>query len=104
MVDHEQEWVADLSSNSFLFNSTHMDLTSELLLKFPATQISTLKISKSRITIHPQAYGFNLCYLNMFKNLTADLDISNHIKNSMCGKLQNLMATPFSIFTHILAI
>jgi hypothetical protein len=58
-----------------------MDLTSELLLKFPATQISTLKnFKKRRITIHPQAYGFNLCYLNMFKNLTADLDISNRIK------------------------
>ncbi|OTG71167.1 hypothetical protein B9T38_10220 [Acinetobacter sp. ANC 4218] len=58
-----------------------MDLTSELLLKFPATQISTLKnFKKSRIIIHPRAYGFNLCYLNMFKNLTADLDISNRIK------------------------
>ncbi len=48
----------------FLFNSTFMDLTSELLLKFPATQISTVKnFKKSRITIHPQAYGFNLMLL-----------------------------------------
>lgn len=58
-----------------------MDLTSELLLKFPATQISTVKnFKKSRITIHPHAYGFNLCYLNMWKNLAVDLDISNRIK------------------------
>ena len=58
-----------------------MDLTSELHLKFPATQTSTVKnFKKSRITIHPRAYGFNLCYLNMFKNLAADLDISNRIK------------------------
>jgi len=60
---------------------TFMDLTSELLLKFPATQISTVKnFKKSRITIHPHAYGFNLCYLNMWKNLAVDLDISNRIK------------------------
>ena len=58
-----------------------MDLTSELLLKFPATRISTVKnFKKSRIIIHPCAYGFNVCYLNMFKNLAADLDISNRIK------------------------
>ena len=58
-----------------------MNLTSELLLKFPTTQTSTVKnFKKSRITIHPHAYGFNLCYLNMWKNLAVDLDISNRIK------------------------
>lgn len=58
-----------------------MDLTSELLEKFPSKQIKTVQnFKKSRIIIHPRAYGFNLCYLNMFKNLVADLDISNRIK------------------------
>lgn len=77
-----------------------MDLTSELLLKFPATQISTLKnFKKSRITIHPQAYGFNLCYLNMFKNLTADLDISNRIKELHVWKSEKIDG--YTIFNNI---
>ena len=58
-----------------------MDLTSELILKFPEKQTKIVKnFKKSRIIIHPHAYGFNLCYLNMFKNLVTDLDISNRIK------------------------
>ena len=77
-----------------------MDLTSELLLKFPATQISTLKnFKKRRITIHPQAYGFNLCYLNMIKNLTADLDISNRIKELHVWKTSEF--DDYSIFNNI---
>ena len=77
-----------------------MDLTSELLLKFPVTQIITLKnFKKSRITIHPQAYGFNLCYLNMFKNLTADLDISNRIKELHVWKTSEF--DDYSIFNNI---
>lgn len=77
-----------------------MDLTSELLLKFPATQISTVKnFKKSRIIIHPCAYGFNLCYLNMFKSLAADLDISNHIKELHVWKTSEFDG--YTIFNNI---
>ena len=81
-----------------------MNLTSELLLKFPTTQTSTVKISKSRITIHPHAYGFNLCYLNMWKNLAVDLDISNRIKELHVWKTPEFDSyTVLIIFTYILA-
>lgn len=77
-----------------------MDLTSELLLKFPETQISTVKnFKKSRIIIHPCAYGFNLCYLNMFKNLAADLDISSRIKELHVWKTSEFDG--YTIFNNI---
>ena len=77
-----------------------MDLTSELLLKFPATQISTLKnFKKSRIIIHPYAFGLNLCYLHMFKNLAADLDISNRLKELHVWKTANFDG--YTIFNNI---
>ena len=58
-----------------------MDLASELLLQFPKTQIRTVKnFPKIKIMIDPDAYGFYLCYLNMFKNITIDFDISSRRK------------------------
>src|SRR5690606_1721970 len=77
-----------------------MDLTSELILKFPEKQTKIVKnFKKSRIIIHPHAYGFNLCYLNMFKNLVTDLDISNRIKELHVWKTSEFDS--YTIFNNI---
>lgn len=77
-----------------------MDLTSELNAKFPSIQIRTVQnFKKTKIIIHSNAFGLNLCYLNLFKNLTADLDISNHIKELHVWKTAS--SDGYSIFNNI---
>lgn len=77
-----------------------MDLTSELLAKFPSIQIRTIQnFKKNKITIHPEVFGLNLCYLNMFKNLTDELDISNRIKELHVWKTAS--SDGYTIFNNI---
>lgn len=77
-----------------------MDLTSELLLKFPKTQIKAVKnFQKIKIMIDPNAYGLHLCYLNIFQKLAADLDISNRIKELHVWKSEKIDG--YTIFNNI---
>lgn len=77
-----------------------MDLTSELLERFPSIQIRTIQnFKKGKITIHPRAFGLNLCYLNMFKNLAAELDIANRIKELHVWKTAG--SDGYTIFNNI---
>lgn len=77
-----------------------MDLTSELLLKFPKIQIKTVNnFQKIKIMIDPNAYGFYLCYLNMFKNLATELDISSRIKELHVWKTAG--SDGYTIFNNI---
>ncbi|QGM26560.1 hypothetical protein [Acinetobacter towneri] len=77
-----------------------MDLTSELLLKFPTTQIKAVKnFQKIKIMIDPNAYGLHLCYLNIFQKLAADLDISNRIKELHVWKSEKIDG--YTIFNNI---
>lgn len=77
-----------------------MDLSSELLLKFPKTQIKTVNnFQKIKIMIDPKAYGFYLCYLNMFKNLAAEFGISSHIKELHVWKTTS--SDGYTIFNNI---
>lgn len=77
-----------------------MDLTSELLLKFPKTQIKAVKnFQKIKIMIDPNAYGLHLCYLNIFQKLAVDLDISNRIKELHVWKSEKIDG--YTIFNNI---
>lgn len=77
-----------------------MNLTSELLAQFPKIQIKAVKnFQKIKISIHSSARGIHFCYLNMFKSLAADLDISNRIKELHVWKTEN--SDGYTIFNNI---